>query len=168
MNLLDPRFYGAEANPLDHLEALVAANEWKIERLGDDKIGFAVGGFHGQQYHLWFAWRADAGALELRCALEFGVPPGRYAEVADLLARLNSGLWIGHFDADPSEPCIVYRHTLLSASPDTLGSAALERLVEAALETCDRCVPAFMLMLWGGKRPADALAAAMLETAGEA
>ncbi|MGH6959444.1 MAG: YbjN domain-containing protein, partial [Dongiaceae bacterium] len=33
---------------------------------------------------------------------------------------------------------------------------------------CERFFPAFQFVLWGGKSPEEALAAAMLETVGEA
>ena len=46
--------------------------------------------------------------------------------------------------------------------------AVLEHLVETALAACEKFYPAFMLALWGGKTPTDAVEAAMLETVGEA
>ena len=40
--------------------------------------------------------------------------------------------------------------------------------VEAAIEECDRFYPAFQFVLWGDKSPSEALAAAMVDAAGEA
>ena len=40
--------------------------------------------------------------------------------------------------------------------------------VEAAIEECDRFYPAFQFVLWGDKKPKDALAAALVDAAGEA
>ena len=45
---------------------------------------------------------------------------------------------------------------------------SLEDLVDIALTECERFFPAFQFVLWGGKSPADALAAAMLDCVGEA
>ena len=39
---------------------------------------------------------------------------------------------------------------------------SLEDLMDIALTECERFFPAFQFVLWGGKAPADALAAAML------
>ena len=154
-------------DPLDCIEEFAVANQWPFERNGADEIAFAIGGSQAQ-YHLVFSWHSEAHALELRCALDIPVPARRYAEAAELLTRLNSMLWIGHLDAAPGAPGIVYRHTLLSGGPDALRSSELETLIDAALTSCERCVPAVMFLLWGGKRPAEAVAAAMIETAGEA
>jgi hypothetical protein len=44
----------------------------------------------------------------------------------------------------------------------------VEDLVDIALSECERFYPAFQLVLWGGKKPADAMAAAMIDPVGEA
>ena len=40
--------------------------------------------------------------------------------------------------------------------------------VESAVEECDRFYPVFQFILWGDKTPAEALAAALVDAAGEA
>ena len=45
---------------------------------------------------------------------------------------------------------------------------SLEDMVDIALTECERFFPAFQFVLWGGKPPADALQAAMLDCVGEA
>ncbi|MSP20194.1 MAG: hypothetical protein EXQ93_01415 [Alphaproteobacteria bacterium] len=157
----------APHNPVDALEQLVSANEWPFERIGEDEIAFGVGGSH-VQYQLWFGWHEGAGALEFRCAFDLGVPDRRYAEICEVMARVNEQLWIGHFEATPTESQITFRHTMLLGSGSPAAHPKLETLVEVALAACERCYPAFMLLLWGGKKPEDAVAAAMLETVGEA
>ena len=59
---------------------------------------------------------------------------------------------------------------IASAKPDAPGASAesLEDMVDIALTECARFFPAFQFVLWGGKSPADALAAAMLDCIGEA
>jgi hypothetical protein len=41
-------------------------------------------------------------------------------------------------------------------------------MVDIALTECERFFPAFQFVLWGGKPPAEALEAAMLDCVGEA
>ena len=48
----------------------------------------------------------------------------------------------------------------------SLGTAEL--LVESAIDECERFYPVFQFVLWGGKTPAEALAASLIETRGEA
>jgi hypothetical protein len=43
-----------------------------------------------------------------------------------------------------------------------------ETLVEAAIEECERFYPVFQFVLWAGKTPQEAIAAALIETQGEA
>jgi hypothetical protein len=41
-------------------------------------------------------------------------------------------------------------------------------LIETAVDEIDRFYPVFQFVLWGGKSPKEAIAAAMVETRGEA
>ena len=167
MTLLDASSDGSRTNPIDRLEQIVSTNQWPFERFGDDEMAFSIGGMQAQ-YHLWFGWNRKMRSLELRCAIDVTVPKRRYSEMAEVLARINFELWMGHFDSNPDEPGIVFRHTLFSGGADGLQFAELEMIVDVALTSCERCYPAFMLLLWGGQKPEDAVAAAILETIGEA
>jgi hypothetical protein len=43
-----------------------------------------------------------------------------------------------------------------------------EAISEAAIEECERFYPVFQFVLWGGKSPGEAIAAALIDTHGEA
>ena len=65
---------------------------------------------------------------------------------------------------------VLFRHAALL---DGQGDAALtldqaETLVEAAIDECERFYPVFQFVLWGGKSPTEAIAAALIDTHGEA
>ena len=47
-------------------------------------------------------------------------------------------------------------------------SPRTQAAVEAAIDECDRFYPAFQFVLWGDKSPAEALASALVDAAGEA
>jgi len=56
---------------------------------------------------------------------------------------------------------------------DTRGDEGLsleqaEAIAEAAVEECERFYPVFQFVLWGGKSPGEAIAAALIDTHGEA
>ncbi len=57
---------------------------------------------------------------------------------------------------------------ILTEVSATLSLRAAELLVESAIDECERFYPVFQFVLWGGKTPKEALAAAMTETQGEA
>jgi hypothetical protein len=62
----------------------------------------------------------------------------------------------------------MFRHTILLRGTGGVAVEQLEDLMEAALCECERYYPAFQFVIWGGKRPEEAMQAAMLETVGEA
>ena len=48
------------------------------------------------------------------------------------------------------------------------GRADAAHALSAAVEECERFYPVFQFVLWGGKSPSEAIAAALIDTAGEA
>ena len=56
----------------------------------------------------------------------------------------------------------------LDGGDDGLSFEQAESLSEAALEECERFYPVFQFILWGDKTPAEAIAAALVDAAGEA
>ena len=73
----------------------------------------------------------------------------------------------GFFDLGTTDQVVNFRYTVMTGTQG-VEPAVLEHLVEAALGAWEKFYPAFMLALWGGKTPTDAVQAAMLETVGEA
>ena len=63
---------------------------------------------------------------------------------------------------------ILYRHATLLGPDGTLPLDMAETLVGTAIDECERFYPVFQFVLWGGKTPAEAIAAALIETRGEA
>jgi len=153
-------------NPLDALETIVSTNEWPFERNGETEIAFAIGGSFSQ-YHLWFGWQEQAASLHLRCGYDFTVPERQFREICEVLARINENMGFGFFDLSTTESVINFRYTVMTGSQG-VEPAVLEHLVETSLGACEKFYPAFMLALWGGKTPIEAVEAAMLETVGEA
>jgi hypothetical protein len=84
------------------------------------------------------------------------------------VSRINEQLWVGHFDLWTDDNSVMFRHSLiLSGGADPTGQQC-EALLNIAVEACNRHYQAFQFVLWAGKSPAEALAASMFETAGEA
>jgi hypothetical protein len=96
------------------------------------------------------------------------VPANKRAQIYALLAMANEKLWIGHFDLWSEENLPVFRHALMLREGIGVSSELLEDLVDVAVTECERFYPAFQFVIWGGKPATEALAAAMLETEGEA
>src|SRR6478736_491739 len=133
-------------NPLDVLEELVDANEWRFDRNSAEEMLVELSG-RWCDYRLYFIWQEDLSAISFSCIVDLRVPSHRRASFLELLGAVNEKLWLGHFD---------------------LGVEQLEDLVDIAVTECERFYPAFQFLLWGGKSPEEAVEAAMLETVGEA
>jgi len=155
------------ANPLDVLEQIVAANEWAFERRSDGEMAVEAPG-KWCDYGLFFSWSQEISAMHFTCAFDLKVPSGRRAPLYELLALANEKLWIGHFGIESDEGAPVYRHAVLLRGAPGASAESLEDMVDIAITECERFFPAFQFVLWGGKAPSEALAAAMLDCVGEA
>jgi hypothetical protein len=154
-------------NPLDIVEEIVAANEWVFERSGRDELTVEFAG-HWCSYHLHFVWSEDLSAMHLSCFMDMKVPKKRFTPVAELLALINTKLWLGSFVLPVAESTPVFRHTILLRGAHGASVEQLEDVVDIALTESERFYPAFQFVTWGGKTPDEAIAASLLETVGEA
>jgi hypothetical protein len=160
------REMASESHPLDMLERCVEDNGWPFERSGRDDLNLSVAG-RWCDHHFCFTWRDDLQSLHLSSAFDMRVDDTRRTDIAALLMYINAKLWIGHFDLWPEDGSLVFRHAMIF--PDARASAAqCEALLNLAVEACEYYYPAFQFVLWGGKTAEEAVAAAVLECAGQA
>jgi len=160
------RVENSTANPLDMIEQFLSVKEWVFDRRADDEMVVEVPS-QWCTLGLFLAWSEELSALHLSCAFDMRVPEGRRSAVYELLAQLNERLWLGHFALWSEEGSPMFRHTVLLADRRIAAEEARD-LMEIAVSECDRFYPAFQFVIWGGKSSAEAIAAAMLDTMGEA
>lgn len=167
MTIAFARADSAPAHPLDLVEQIVSEQDWPIQRHGADELTTVVGG-SSDEYHLWFSWREDLGALQFSCAFGMRLPPPRLPALHSLLALLNAKVPIGHFDVWHDDGVICFRYALLVRGGSGISSSQIEDLIEIGIGECERSYPAFQFVVWGGKSPEESIAAALMETVGEA
>jgi hypothetical protein len=155
------------SNPLDILEQIIAANEWAFERRSDGEMAAEAPG-KWCDYGLHFSWSHEISAMAFTCAFDLKVPADRRDKLYELLALANDRLWIGHFGIEVEDGVPVFRHSVLLRGSPSASAESLEDMVDIAITECERFFPAFQFVLWGGKAPAEALAASMLDCVGEA
>ncbi|WP_426956581.1 YbjN domain-containing protein [Muricoccus radiodurans] len=155
------------ANPLDVVEQIVSSNDWIFDRRSDGEIAAEAPG-KWCDYGLHFSWSTEISAMHFTCAFDMKVPPEARGKLFELLALANEKLWIGHFGIEGEEGIPVFRHAVLLRGARAASVESLEDMVDIAMTECERFFPAFQFVLWGGKRPEEAIAAAMLDCAGEA
>jgi hypothetical protein len=154
-------------NPLDRVERLAHANDWFIDRAGDDEVSLLVAADWGD-LHLCLNWRDDLQGLHLACTFDQRIPQLRREDVARLLSLVNEQLYFGHFDIWRQDGSIVFRNGLILAGGAEATEAQCESLIRIAIEACERYYPAMQFVIWAGKSPEEAIAASLFETVGEA
>lgn len=158
---------GQEAAPMDMLASYFAAHDWAHEMIGEDEIVATAQG-SWTTYELRAVWRPDDGVIQLLAFPDIRVVEDKRAVAHEALALINEQLWLGHFELWSNSGTILFRHGMLIGSEGTLRLDLTETLVESAIDECERFYPVFQFVLWGGKSPAEALAASLIETRGEA
>ena len=156
-----------EAAPVDMLAALFEARGWPCEMVGEDELLTEVKG-SWTSYQLRAIWRHEDNVLQLLAMPDIRVPDDKFAVICEALALINEQLWLGHFDIWSNSGVVLYRNGIMLGSDAMLGLDQAQLAVEAAIDECDRFYPVFQFILWGDKSPQDALAAALIDTQGEA
>lgn len=156
-----------DAAPVDMLASLFEARGWPCEFVAEDEISGEIKGSWAN-YTIRGIWRREDHVLQLLCLPDIRVPEDKRSLVYELLALVNEQLWVGHFDVWSNGSVLLYRHGLLLGDEGLLSLAQAQVAVEAAIEECDRFYPAFQFILWGDKTPVEALAASLVDAAGEA
>ena len=161
------------AAPIDMLEAWFEAHGWTHERVGDDEIVASAQGSWGI-YELRGVWRDDDNVLQFMAFPDIKLAEHQHAVLYETLGLINEQLWLGHFELWTAGGTVLFRHAVLLDAAAAAGEGPslsldqAETVIEAAVDEVDRFYPVFQFVLWGGKSPKDAIAAAMVETRGEA
>ncbi|TCM18084.1 hypothetical protein EDF56_105433 [Novosphingobium sp. PhB165] len=156
-----------DSAPVEMLAALFEARDWPFELASEDEISGEVKGAWAT-YQFQAIWRPEDRVLQLLCLPDVRISDAKRAAMYEALALINEQLWVGHFDVWSNGGVVLYRHGLMLGEDGLLGPGQAQTVVEAAIEECDRFYPVFQFILWGDKTPAEALAAAMIDAAGEA
>ncbi len=156
-----------DAAPVEMLASLFEARGWSYEFASDEEITAEVQGSWAT-YQLRGIWRREDHVLQLLCLPDIRIADDKRAPMFEVLTLVNEQMWLGHFDVWSNGMVLLYRHALMLGDDGMLSIAQAQTMVEAAVDECDRFYPAFQFILWGDKSPADALACALVDAAGEA
>ena len=167
MTLLEQVTPSSTVRGLDIVEKLADDRGWVLETADNgDLIMESVGQWCTHQVQ--FTWSAEYQSLHITCSLDMHLPQDKGAAINDLLATINSKLWIGHFAIMNNGNMPAFRHTLLMAGPQNVKAAELEDIVETALGECERFYPAFQFAAFNDMNAQDAMACALFECVGNA
>ncbi|MBA2919142.1 hypothetical protein GON01_14665 [Sphingomonas sp. MAH-20] len=159
---------GESAAPIEMLENYFSAHGWAYERGADDEIVANVKG-SWTEYELRGVWRDEDRVLQFLALPDIKVAEDKRAAIYEAIGLVNEQLWIGHFELWSSSGIVLFRHAaLLEGDEPIMSLSQTETLIESAIDECERYYPVFQFVLWGGKTPREAIAAALIETQGEA
>lgn len=153
-------------DPLDVVEHVLTAENLAFDRTEDGDLAFSLTG-DWKDYELWFAWRPEGDCLQICLSLDMTVAAEMRAAAQDLIAQVNPRCWLGHFELwEDGE--IIFRHGMPLMTNEQPSLAQAAAMIDVAVEGADRFYPAFEFLIQGSKSPAEAIAACMFETVGEA
>ncbi len=153
-------------NPIGLVEEYSIGQDWNAERSNENELWAELPGQWGNQ-RLWVAYHDDSGFLQFNCYLNLKIPPRQLSPAAHTIALINERVWLGHFEIWSEESVPVFR-IVLPIRGSELRPEQLEDVMGAVYDETERFFPALQWVLWGGKTPEEAIAAAMIETEGEA
>lgn len=153
--------------PLEMIAAYCEARDWPHEMVGEEEVVATAQG-SWTSYEVRAVWRREDKVVQLLAFPDIRITDAQRGPVTEALALINEQLWLGHFELWSSSGTILYRHGLMLGGETGLSLSATETLIETAIDECERFYPVFQFVMWGGKTPAEALAASLIETRGEA
>jgi hypothetical protein len=156
-----------DLHPIDVVETLAAHHDWEFDRVTDDQIAMAVEG-QWRTYSLTMAWSAQDETLRLICTFEMEPPADKILALYDVLNRCNDLVWSGAFTYWPEQKLMVWRYGLCLGGGQLVATEQIDQLISAAIAASERFYPAFQLVAWADKTPAEAMKVAIAEAYGRA
>ena len=102
------------------------------------------------------------------CTFELEPPPEKLNGLYTLLNLVNDQCWAGAFTYWAEQKLMVYRYGLVLAGGQVASTEQVDTMITAAVLSAERFYPAFQLVVWGDRSPADALQVAIAEAYGRA
>ncbi|MBF0272813.1 MAG: YbjN domain-containing protein [Magnetococcales bacterium] len=153
-------------NPMGAVEEFTISQDWNAERTNEYELWAEMPGQWGHQ-RLWVAFHEETGYLQFNAYMNLKIPQRFMAVAAQTITLMNERVWLGHFEIWNEERTPVFR-VVLPLRGAELRPEQLEDIIAAIEEETERFHPALQWVVWGGKSPEEAIAAAMVDTEGEA
>jgi hypothetical protein len=164
---LSEHYLEDDIHPIDIVENIAAYHDWDFDRIGQDQIAMAVEG-QWRTYSITLAWSSYDETLRLICTFEMEPPEARLPQLYETLNAVNDQCWAGAFTFWAQQKLMVWRYGLVLSGEQVASAEQIDTLINAAVMSAERYYPAFQLVVWGERSPADALQVAIAEAYGRA
>ncbi len=156
-----------EIHPIDVVEDIAHFNEWKFDRLADNRIAMQVEG-QWRSYSVTLEWSDYDQTLRLFCIFEMEPPEHRIPHLYEALSRANDHCWAGNFTWWQDQKLMAYRYGLVLAGDQVASPEQIDTIIAVAVMSCERFYPAFQLVTWAERTPEDSMQVAIAEAYGTA
>ena len=167
MSSLENTLETEDLHPIDLVETLAEHHDWDFDRIAEDQIAMAIEG-QWRTYSITLAWSGHDETLRMVSTFEMEPPEERLPELFELLNRVNDTCWTGAFSYWAEQQLMVYRYGLLLSGGMIATADQIDRLLATAVLASERYYPAFQLVCWGERTPANAMKVAIAEAYGRA
>lgn len=164
---LSEHYLEDDIHPIDIVENIAAYHDWDFDRIGQDQIAMAVEG-QWRTYSITLAWSSYDETLRLICTFEMEPPEARLPQLYETLNAVNDQCWAGAFTFWAQQKLMVWRYGLVLSGEQVASAEQIDTLINAAVMSAERYYPAFQLVVWGERSPADAIQVAIAEAYGRA
>ena len=164
---LSEHYLEDDIHPIDIVENIAEYHDWDFDRIGQDQIAMAVEG-QWRTYSITLAWSSYDETLRLICTFEMEPPEARLPHLYETLNAVNDQCWNGSFTYWAAQKLMVWRYGLVLSGEQVASPEQIDTLINAAVMNAERYYPAFQLVVWGERSPADAIQVAIAEAYGRA
>jgi hypothetical protein len=132
-------------------------DDWPIQGIAAHLFFCQFKGENGS-WRFYVQGEDESERIVFYSALDTNVPESHIPDLAELITRINFGLWIGNFEIDLSDGELRFKTSIdVRDDLDALTREVVERLAYTNVTTFDAYYPALMAVLHGGRSPSEAL-----------
>lgn len=118
-------------------------------------LGFRMSAEKGI-FHCYVTFDEVEGYMLVHTLCGFNTPKEKYAEMAELLTRINFVIKIGNFELDFEDGEIRFR-TSIRISAEEVSQEMIKHLILINILTMDKTFPILMELIYGTASPSDLL-----------
>ncbi len=154
-------------NPLDCVEDVLSDNNWVYDRTNNEELLLDVAG-SVFSYRLCFVWQENMDALQIVCNYGCRVSDANMPIVADTIMKINSRMWMGHFELSYEEKVPRFRYTCLFHDRNSESVYNnIQGIVDICFAQCERYQSTFQMLASDQIVDNNAISLAMMDIVGE-
>lgn len=154
-------------NPIDEIEEIVHAYEFKFSRNNNFELIVNYGGLW-TNYEVSFSWLQPKDLIRINTYLYLKIPIKIVNKLQVMISLINENTTFGYFGYSLKKNCLYFRYNISMRGVNNLTTEQIEDFIDVMIHECDKYYPAFQVFIHKKSDPQFALDSTLLETAGKA